>query len=250
MDEILSKAIVEIKELTQAAVGQEAARLVKLADGREVVFNPDTGAVAKLPKRTRAGTVRFLDADAFREYVNEHYQGAYVVVGSPISAAAYDDEQDLEGDEMRARVAELASAFPDPLNVQTNATTEHAILWLRRTFEKNTDRDELLALISNLTSSDSAVIADDGLSQNVTTKVGVIKSGKATTRESYMLKPFDPFTVDGYDATSPLEVFVRVTGEGAKLMVNFHVVNGPSWLTDAMDVLRKALAREGGVRVY
>jgi hypothetical protein len=111
---------------------------------------------------------------------------------------------------------------------------EEFIIGLQSRFQETPDRQTVLALVSNITHNTVKVSTDDGISQTVEAKQGIVRRGDVTVPSIVTLTPFRTFR----EVAQPAAPFVlRVNGgNGATLpSVGLFEADGGAWRLQAVE---------------
>jgi len=93
-----------------------------------------------------------------------------------------------------------------------------------------TDLEYILRVASNISAEASTVNQDDGISQNVTVKQGVVLKGEATVKSRVKLAPYRTFT----EIAQVVSEFVfRTRTDGEKALLALFEADGGRWQIDA-----------------
>lgn len=109
--------------------------------------------------------------------------------------------------------------------------------------EPGEERDRLLRLISSVTSGPIGTATDDGVSQQVTRKVGVTLKGSEVVKNPFVLSPRRTFS-EVMQPASPLVLRVRDTG--GEPQVSLFEADGGAWKVDAIRLIGDYLKKQFG----
>lgn len=117
-------------------------------------------------------------------------------------------------------------------------------IWLLTDFQENDDRQAILRLVGNLTDQQVKTSTDDGISQAVSSRVGIAKVETAMVPNPVRLIPFRTFT----EALQPLSNFVLRLRSGVREdelpRAALFEADGGSWKNLAMLNIKKWLKAE------
>lgn len=105
---------------------------------------------------------------------------------------------------------------------------ETFIVMLLTRFEKTHNRDLLLTIVGNLKQEESITQGDDGFSQRITIKKGVVTVGETTVENPVMLKPLRTFK----EVDQPESLFTLRFREGGQ--VALFESDGGAWKNEAV----------------
>lgn len=120
---------------------------------------------------------------------------------------------------------------------------EEFIVGLQTRFAHTDDRAAVLRLIGNVKHEKAATATDDGVTQTVTAKTGIVLAADAAVPNPVNLTPFRTFR----EVTQPSSLFVlRVHGGGnlGNMSVGLHEADGGAWRLTAIDKVRDWLRAE------
>lgn len=120
---------------------------------------------------------------------------------------------------------------------------EEFIVGLQTRFAHTDDRAAVLRLIGNVKHEKSATAADDGVTQTVTAKTGIVLAQDAAVPNPVSLTPFRTFR----EVTQPSSLFVlRVQGGGnlGHMTIGLHEADGGAWRLTAIERVRDWLRTE------
>lgn len=207
-------------------------------DGKDRILTD--GRIVPAKRTLDTVSVQLRDIHAFARFVSMRTEqlsgGVAVIVGVNQSTASTVVEDG--GVEKVHSIATLTPRQSVELSDRRFGAMNDAIIWLRRTFKDSPDLVDLLALVSNITNADEQVLADDGVSQLVTTKVGVLKKANTLVKNSYSLIPHDVYMGVEDASRHTVEVFFRIDEDGDFL---FTFINGPSWIEHYEAIMRATL---------
>lgn len=121
---------------------------------------------------------------------------------------------------------------------------EDFMVWLMTDFQNNEDRQAILRLVGNITDQKVATATDDGISQGVSTRVGISKVETAMVPNPVQLVPFRTFT----EVEQPRSNFVLRMRSGVREdslpTVALFEADGGEWKTQAMRNIKSWLDSE------
>lgn len=113
---------------------------------------------------------------------------------------------------------------------------EDMLVWLQSCFMDNEDRQQLLTLLSSVAETDSAKITDDGITQQVTIRTGVVTTGVQAVRPIWKLRPMRTFA----EAEQPESAFLLRLRKGGQTAL--FEADGGAWRVAARNNIKKALS--------
>lgn len=118
---------------------------------------------------------------------------------------------------------------------------EEFIIGLQSRFQETPDRQTVLALVSNITHNTVKISTDDGISQTVEAKQGIVRRGDVTVPSIVTLTPFRTFREV---AQPPAPFVLRVNaGNGATLpSVGLFEADGGAWRLEAVESIASWLS--------
>lgn len=149
-----------------------------------------------------------------------------------------------QSDPWSRRTVFVKSELPEGLGFMFGQfmTHEAFIIGLQAMFVATEDRDYLLQLASNLTAQRVRVSEDDGVSQSVNLRAGVVLKADAATvvKTRVKLAPFRTFR----EVDQPASEFVfrlRNGGEDEPPSLALFEADGGKWKIDAMEIIGRFL---------
>ena len=136
-------------------------------------------------------------------------------------------------------VTSLGGGAPKVLNGEFY-THEDAIIGLQWGCKDAGDRAAVLRMLGFMTSGASRTVSDDGITQEVNTKVGVSMKANATVPNPVMLAPFRTFR-EVEQPVSPFVVRVQGGDEVKVPRVAFFLADGSEWQLTAIDTIARWL---------
>lgn len=128
-------------------------------------------------------------------------------------------------------------AFDDFLN------QEDFIIGLMSQFVSSQMREKLLAVIGNMSNENITNANDDGVTQSVAMKAGVVLKSRAELPNPVMLKPFRTF-IELDQPESPFILRVKQQGSGTVPTVALFEADGGAWKLDAIAKAKAFLTKE------
>ena len=188
----------------------------------------DVPRVTPLKVNTLAGVVDYLTADmdkTIKPFVHIESPNLVKVV-SPFFGETRTREVYLEAQSVQSK-----------LNLDNYIPTEEMIIHLATCFVENADREALIQALSSLVWTTSVKKSDDGLSQQVEIKTGVVSTAQVEIRPIRKLLPIRTFS----EITPSEEMFllrIKKHSEG-----EFHAMlksaDGKRWENDARQKIAK-----------
>lgn len=223
-----------------------------LDNGEQVVAIPQGGGKFDV-RSARSYTLSLFEAPVMAlstlgglvDYLRENRDGwkletLSAVVASPTTVRVF---AAVAGPRLeRHQIAEVTSLGGSPPKVLSGEfyTHEDAIIGLQWGCKDTGDRAAVLRMLGFLTSGASRTVSDDGITQEVNTKVGVSMKANATVPNPVLLAPFRTFR----EVEQPLSPFVvRVQGgdETKVPRVAFFLADGGEWQLTAIDTVARWL---------
>lgn len=147
------------------------------------------------------------------------------------------------------RRAYVTARVPDVSGFKFGQFMDHEsfIIGLQASFTAAGDREYLTRLASNLTAEHVSTSADDGISQQVGVKAGVVLKSTETIKNRVSLAPFRTFR----EVEQPASDFifrVRQTGDSIPQLALFEA-DGGKWKIDAMETVGRFLRAAVGDKI-
>lgn len=144
-------------------------------------------------------------------------------------------------DQWGRRKAYIEAGLPDTKSFQFGTFMDHEnfVIGLQAQFTEAGDREYLLKLASNLTNEQVATSSDDGISQQVGVRAGVVLKSTETVKSRVSLAPFRTFR----EIEQPASEFVfrvKQNGTGVPQLALFEA-DGGKWKIDAMENIGRYL---------
>lgn len=129
---------------------------------------------------------------------------------------------------------------PDQFSFGKYLSPEEFSIQLRTRFVEDFYLDQLLKIAGNISYSSTIDVTDDGLTQSVGQKAGVVLKSRAELPPSIQLSPFRTFLEVGQPA-SPFLVRARKSGELPELAL--FAIDGGQWRLEAVSMIQKFIAK-------
>lgn len=227
----------------------------------------DKSAIEKLEQLVREGDCRVVDIDGHRYTERPLHQVSYEKPGvKPLVVSTLDAfetyvkaDPDLLGREDGpllvhvigpAEVALRSKIQEDDVNTRHVYVTskcapaaagfqygqqldrETFSIALRTLFAQTADRDTLVSLISSITDESTVKTEDDGITQSVTAKVGIVGKAQVPVSNPVVLAPFRTFP-DIEPVASPF-IFRMAGGNGRPVTCSLHDADRGLWVIETM----------------
>ncbi len=142
-------------------------------------------------------------------------------------------------DEYKNREYIFRSTSQNPeITFNRYVSVEEMIIMLQTCFQVTENRDNLIKLIGNLSKEQSVELQDDGMSQRVVTKDGVVNKGYVTVPPLVKLIPQRTF----YEVKQPEQMFlIRISN---RCEVALFDAAGGAWKHDCTEAIREYLAEQ------
>ncbi len=131
-----------------------------------------------------------------------------------------------------------AQATTPNLTLDRPLDIERFIINLQSCFAETDDRDLLLSIVSKITKEASEKIEDNGVSQTVTVRKGVVNVGPEKMPNPVRLAPFRTFI----EVEQPQSLYVFRVHEGPT--VALYTAGGAEWEIAAMDAIKDFFVQE------
>lgn len=184
------------------------------------------------PRTVTLNTLESL-ADIIKIELEKAHQPLFVNVKSPEQVdvfSTYHHEENCRRDYIYAAKAEL----PD-ISLNTFIGHENFMIALRSKFVENEDVEYLLDLLSKITDKNSVESEDNGLSQTVQARKGVVMVENVPVRPKVKLAPFRTFL----EADQPESEFLVRLKEGG--LIGLFEADGGAWKLDAKEGIKDLL---------
>lgn len=150
-------------------------------------------------------------------------------------------------DERRRDNFLIASSPVEPFAFDKYLPLETFIVELQTKFENDAAQSYLLRLVGNIGDEEIKTQVDDGVSQNVTVKTGVVKREEVTVKNPVVLCPLRTFQ----QISQPASPFIfRLKKYGAEIHAALFEADGGAWeleaIEDIADYLRERIE---GIRI-
>lgn len=225
----LRQAIEKIEEL----VRDSEADVIEL--NGETYSTRELTRVPKIYYRPREVQLNTLDSlvDIIRVELHKATTPLFVKITSPDCVEAfttYHEDEDYTRDDMYLARAELP-------RVDLNKFIEHEdfMISLRSKFIENDDINYLLSLLASITDKNSVESNDDGISQSVQAKKGVVMVQTVNTKPRVTLQPYRTFL----EVEQPASEFLLRLKEGG--YVALFEADGGAWRLAAKKSIKEYL---------
>jgi len=217
--------------------------LAQLAAGEEVLFQSATGEefsslqLHRMPKELPPDEPKTLVVHSLQGLVDyieanrDELNGAdcMVHVVSPTSVRVVSK---LQARAVRMTYVEAKTTALDANFFDTYRQLVEMNISLQALFEDRGDRATVLKLIGNVTGDAEVQVEDDGVSQNVTTRVGLKE--QSDVPNPVVLAPYRTFR----EVAQPASKFIlRVEGKGSAPIVGLWEADGGQWQLDAVEAI-------------
>lgn len=139
--------------------------------------------------------------------------------------------RELDGDRRRETVLEAmdkTETFP----FGRWLSVEEFIIGMQAFFVPDDTVRDLVKLVSSVTDSKSVQQSDDGMSQSVTAKTGIVTSNKVTVPNPVVLRPLSTFS----EIVQPQRSFIfRLRGGESGVCAALYAADGNAWKHRAID---------------
>lgn len=136
-------------------------------------------------------------------------------------------------------VAQYESPLPQSF-IGAYSEPETFVIVLQTLFEAAGDRAEVLAVVGNLEAENVTGVSDDGVSQQVSVRAGIVRKGNLIVRNPVLLAPFRTFG-EIEQPESPFILRLRGGGEGKLPQAGLFAADGGLWKLEAMERIRQWL---------
>ena len=138
------------------------------------------------------------------------------------------------GDHFKQRhiAAEAEAVVPSGVQMENWTDVDEVVVRLQAQFEATDDRDAVLSILGNLKSEQVVQRDDDGTTQTVTAKQGIVVSDEVKVPNPITLRPYRTFA----EVAQPSSVFVlrlRDVGDG-HMQAKLAPADGGKWKLDAI----------------
>lgn len=184
------------------------------------------------PKTVTLNTLESL-ADIISIELEKANQPLFVNVKSPTNIdvfSTYHEKENCRRDYTYAATAELPY-----IDLDTFIDHESFMIALRSKFVKNEDVEYLLDLLSKISDKNSVESEDNGLSQTVQARKGVVMVENVTVRPKVKLAPYRTFL----EVDQPESEFLVRVKEGG--YIGLFEADGGAWKLDAKDRVKSFL---------
>jgi hypothetical protein len=119
----------------------------------------------------------------------------------------------------------------EPFVFGSKMDAETFMIFLQSRFVDTPDKKLILELLGNMRHEDGTQLADDGVTQVITRKVGVTLANRANLPPKVMLAPMRSFP-EIEQVVAPF--ILRIHDDGGEVMVSLHEADGGAWQVTAM----------------
>lgn len=188
----------------------------------------ETPAADAVTVRTLTGLVDLIEADL--DTLSE--AGVALHVTNHVEVELID----LVADEFGRRHEYICAQLPDekPFLYGQFMPAEAFIIALQAQFESTPDRDEVLRICSNLGAENVTTSKDDGVSQQVAVKRGVVLAESTVVKPRVTLAPYRTFREIVPQIQSEFIFRLRTAQEGQPPQCALFEADGGKWKLDAM----------------
>lgn len=184
------------------------------------------------PKRVILNTLESL-SDIIKIELEKAHQPLFVNVDGPTAVnvfSTYHNTEDCRRDYLYAAGAELPQIY-----LNTYLDHEAFMIALRSKFVENDDVSYLLDLLSKISDENSVESEDNGVSQTVKAKKGVVLVENVVVRSKVKLAPFRTFL----EVEQPESEFLLRLQEGGK--IGLFEADGGAWKLEAKERIKELL---------
>ncbi|HYF75276.1 MAG TPA: hypothetical protein VD757_01705 [Candidatus Nitrosocosmicus sp.] len=115
---------------------------------------------------------------------------------------------------------------------------ENFNIMLQACFERTDDRDKILSVVGNIKEESVKAVGDDGVSQQVTARVGIARVGDVVVPNPVILQPFRTFA----EVEQPMTKFVFRMQSGPRAAL--IEADGGAWKAATMLCIKEYLSKE------
>ena len=180
---------------------------------------------------------------------NDFVKHIFISITSPEHISVY-SEANADNYYARTQIADVDAMLPVVKIGKSISQTEFCIM-LRANFldngmteelSKDTDRDDLIAVASNIVSGTIAQYEDTGISQKATIKTGIQESDERILPEKVKLRPWRTFM----EVEQPCSEFIfRAEDDRCDgVQLSLYEADGGRWKIDAMASIKKYLEEQ------
>lgn len=197
-----------------------------LQDNRKLQHEP-----SELEFTTLSSLAAFVTNGQDHDWVGR--QKAFLVIADPTSVELCTEVFGVHA--QRATIVRSTALVPT-LRIAEWMGLEDFIVMLRGAMQPSTELDNLLRILGNVTSENVATVADDGVSQTVTARVGLVKVGNATIPSTITLGAWRSFREVGAVYCSFI-LRMRSGQPGSLPLASLHEADGGQWRLDARNAI-------------
>ena len=221
-----------VRDSTEAELFEEVIPGVVLADRPLHVIAPPS--MEPVAVNTLTGLCDLIRNE--KDFLERNGLCVTVLVQSPDSVSVLTG---IRGDRRREKPF-LAEANIEPFRFGTFIDPESFIIGLRSQFVQNEDSDYLLKLLQRIQGSKAVTALDNGITQQIETKSGVVLMGNEKTRPILTLAPYRTFI----EIKQPESEFLLRINDG--MNVALFEADGAAWRNEAMLRIRAYLTEAIG----
>jgi len=122
---------------------------------------------------------------------------------------------------------------------------EEFVIGLQSLFIRQADWQNVMKIVTNISAVGELNVEDDGITQTVTHKAGIVRKGESEIKDIVNLKPFRTF----YEIDQPESDFIlrmKKPSEDKPLSVGLFEADGGMWRSVARDRVKKFLSEKLG----
>lgn len=215
-------------------------------DGRDVLLVPNGWKTVAKPELRTPTTIMLTTLSALVKYLGGALDSPMLVgalvVSDPDTVELVCPMEDEEHDFRRHKPV-IARRFPtEPFPFGQFMPIEAFVIMLMARFEDTPEREKFLGFVSAIEDGGTLTLADDGVSQTVTTRRGVKSTRENVTKVT--LAPFRTFT-DIPQIPSTFVVRMRSGADGSMLpSIALFECDGGKWKAEAVAAIGKWLTEK------
>lgn len=186
------------------------------------------------PRNIDLNTLKSL-VDIIKIELNKAFAPLFIRVENPMSVEVFSTYHNLDSHYKRDYLYRTLAELPA---IQFNSFMEHEqfMIALRSKFVENDDVLYLLNLLSKITDENTVSTEDNGLSQSVQAKKGVVMVENVTVKSKVMLAPFRTFL----EVEQPASEFLVRLQEGG--YIGLFEADGGMWKLEAKENIKDYLS--------
>lgn len=240
----------QVSDAVVDAIKQSVDTKIIAVDGvgfltRQVYDPPAPSKVETLSIATLTGLIEFVKTQTVGADDARLIEGLIVQVEGPNSVAI---KGPISEDRAKQRDVYARAVAVNPFAVGFRLGHYYELqdfnIALRTLFDDGGDRDAIVALLGNVTGNQVAEGSDDGFSQAVTVRRGVVKVGQEEVKNPVSLQPYRTFP-EIY--TSPTPFILRLKGDPDNEeppTVALFEADGGAWQADVIQTIVRFLKKE------